>query len=78
MGLESIVLDWRWKFRAHVWMDAIAGITIGSRRWLLNIVDSATMLISMTAFGMKCEKADSENMIKSSMNARSRIRLEHE
>ena len=25
-------LDWRWKFNAHVWMDATAGIAIGSRR----------------------------------------------
>ena len=31
-GLQSILLDWGWKFNAHVWMDATAGIAIGSRR----------------------------------------------
>ena len=34
LGLQSILLDWRWKFKAHVWMDATAGIAIGSRRGL--------------------------------------------
>ena len=32
LGLQSILLDWGWKFKAHVWMDATAGIVIGSRR----------------------------------------------
>ena len=31
-GLQSILLDWRWKFNAHVWMDSTAGFAIGSRR----------------------------------------------
>ena len=22
LGLQSVLLDWRWKFKAHVWMDA--------------------------------------------------------
>ena len=34
LGLQSILLDWRWKFHAHVWMDATAGIAIGGRRGL--------------------------------------------
>ena len=34
LGLQSILFDWRWKFNAHVWMDATAGIAIGSRRGL--------------------------------------------
>ena len=25
LGLQSILLDWGWKFKAHVWMDATAG-----------------------------------------------------
>ena len=29
-GLHSILLDWGWKFNARVWMDATAGIAIGS------------------------------------------------
>ena len=31
-GLQSVLLDWGWKFSAHVWMDATAGIATGSRR----------------------------------------------
>ena len=34
LGLQSILLDWGWKFNCHVWMDATAGIAIGSRRGL--------------------------------------------
>ena len=34
LGLQSIFLDWRWKFHAHVWMGATAEIAIGSRRGL--------------------------------------------
>ena len=34
LGLQSILLDWGWKFNAHVRMDATAGIAIGSRRGL--------------------------------------------
>ena len=33
-GLQSVLLDWGWKFNAHVWMDATAGIASGSRRGL--------------------------------------------
>ena len=32
LGLQSMLLDWGWMFNAHVWMDATAGIVIGSRR----------------------------------------------
>ena len=28
-GLQSILLDWGWKFNAHMWMDETAGIAIG-------------------------------------------------
>ena len=34
LGLQSILLDWAWKFKARVWMDATAGIATGSRRGL--------------------------------------------
>ena len=34
LGLQSVLLDWGWKFNVHVWMDATAGIAIGSRRGL--------------------------------------------
>ena len=34
LGLQSILLDWRWKYHAHVWMDATAGVAVGSRRGL--------------------------------------------
>ena len=28
LGLQSILLDWGWKFKVHVWMDATTGIAI--------------------------------------------------
>ena len=34
LGLQRILLDWGWKFNAHVWMDATAGIAVGSQRGL--------------------------------------------
>ena len=34
LGLQGILLDGGWNFNAHVWMDATAGIAIGSRRRL--------------------------------------------
>ena len=34
MGMVSMALDWGIRLRAHVWMDATAGIAIGSRRGL--------------------------------------------
>ena len=34
LGLQSILLDWGRKFNAHVWMEATAGIAIGSWRGL--------------------------------------------
>ena len=34
LGLQSILLDWGWKFNAHVRMDATAGTAIGSWRGL--------------------------------------------
>ena len=34
LGLQNILLDWGWTFKAHAWMDATAGIAIGSRRGL--------------------------------------------
>ena len=43
LGLQSILLDWGWKFNAHVWMDATAGIAIGSRRGLGRVKDIDTV-----------------------------------
>ena len=34
LGLQSVLLDWGWRFGVHIWMDATAGIAIGSRRGL--------------------------------------------
>ena len=47
LGLQSTLLDWRWKFNAHVWMDATAGIAIGSRRGLGRVkhIDTAFLWV---------------------------------
>ena len=34
LGLQCILLDWRWKFEANVWVVVTAGAAIGSRRGL--------------------------------------------
>ena len=34
LGLQSVLLDWRCKCKANVWMDATAGIAIGCKRGL--------------------------------------------
>ena len=34
LGLQSNLLDWKWKFKVHVWMAGTAGLAIGSRRGL--------------------------------------------
>ena len=75
LGLQSILFDWRWKFNAHVWMDATAGIAIGSRRglgrgkkptkevladFLTKHVDAATMSNCMTELGMKFQSGESK------------------
>ena len=33
-GFAEYSPGWVWKFKAHVWMDATAGIAVGSRRGL--------------------------------------------
>ena len=49
LGLQSIVLDWRWKFNVHVWMDATAGIVIGSRRRLGGVKHIDTVFLWVQA-----------------------------
>ena len=49
LGLESIVLDSGWKFKAHVWMDATAGIAIGSRRGLGRVKHIDTVFLWVQA-----------------------------
>ena len=46
LGLESIVLDSGWKFKAHVWMDAIA---FGSRRGLGRVKHIDTVFLCVQA-----------------------------
>ena len=43
------LLDWRWKFNAHVWMDATAGIAIGSRRGLGRVKHIDTVFLWVQA-----------------------------
>ena len=45
LGLQCILLDWEWKFKAHVWMDATAGIAIGSRRGLVRVMHIDTVFL---------------------------------
>ena len=49
LGLQSILLDWRWKFEANVWMDATAGIAIGSRRGLGRVKHIDTVFLWVQA-----------------------------
>ena len=49
LGLQSILLDWRWKFSAHGWMDATAGIGIGSRRGLGRVKHIDTVFLWVQA-----------------------------
>ena len=49
LGLQSILLDWGWKFNAHVWMDATAGISIGSRRGLGRVKHIDTVFLWVQA-----------------------------
>ena len=49
LGLQSILLDWRWKFGAHLWMDATAGIAIGSRRGLGRVKHIGTVFLWVQA-----------------------------
>ena len=49
LGLQSILLDWGWKFKAHVWMDATAGIAIGSRRGLGRVKHTDTAFLRVQA-----------------------------
>ena len=51
LGLQSILLDWGWKFKAHVWMDATAGIAIGSRRGLGRVKHTDTAFLRGTGEG---------------------------
>ena len=50
LGLQSILLDWGWKFNAHVWMDATAGLAIGSRRGLGRVkhIDTVSLWVQAT------------------------------
>ena len=49
LGLQSILLDCGWKFNAHVWMDATAGIAIGSRRGLGRVKHIDTVFLWVQA-----------------------------
>ena len=42
---QSILLDWGWKFHAHVWVDATAGIAIVSRRGLRRVKHIDTVFL---------------------------------
>ena len=44
-GLQSILLVCGWKFNAHVWMDATAGIAVGSRRGLERVKHIDTVFL---------------------------------
>ena len=49
LGLQSILQDWGWKFNCHVWMDATAGIAIGSRRGLGRVKHIDTVFLWVQA-----------------------------
>ena len=49
LGLQSILLDWGWKFNARVWMDATAGIAIGTRRGLGRVKHIDTVFLWVQA-----------------------------
>ena len=45
LGQQSILLDWGWKFHAHVWMDATAGIATGSRRGRVKHIETVFLWV---------------------------------
>ena len=49
LGVQSILLDRGWKFHAHVWMDATAGIAIESRRGLERVKHIDTVFLWVQA-----------------------------
>ena len=49
LGLQSILFDWGWKFNAYTWMDATAGIAIGSRRGLGRVKHIDTVFLWVQA-----------------------------
>ena len=49
LGLQSILFDWGWKFNAHVWMDATAGIAIGNWRGLGRVKHIDTVFLWVQA-----------------------------
>ena len=56
LGLQSILLDWGWKFKAHVWMDATAGNAIESRRGLGRVKVQAMVTEGKISLGKKFTK----------------------
>ena len=55
LGLQSVLLDRGWKFNAHVWVDAAAGIAIGSRRRLGRVkhIDTVFLWVQAMVTGVK-------------------------
>ena len=49
LGLQNFLLDWGWKFNAHMWMDATAGIAIGSQRGLGRVKHIDTVFLWVQA-----------------------------
>ena len=64
-GLQSILLDWGWKFTAHVWMDATAGIAFGSRRELGRVkhIDTVFLWVQATITDGKIGKKPTKEML---------------
>ena len=65
LGLQSILRDWGWKSNAHVWMDATAGIAIGSWRGLGRVKHIDTVFLCVQAMVTEgnislCKKATKE------------------
>ena len=48
-GIQSVLLDWGWRFSAHVWIDATAGIAIGIRRRLGRVKHIDTVFLRVQA-----------------------------
>ena len=49
LGLQSILIDWGWNLKSHVWMDATTGIAIGSRRGLGRVKHIDTVFLWVQA-----------------------------
>ena len=49
LSLQIILLEWEWKFKAHVCMDATAEIAIGSRRGLGRVKHIDTVFLWVQA-----------------------------